>query len=109
MAYFSDGTAAYSECGEVQQVTAHWVYAFGRKFRVAIGRAVSAARPDSIAIPGGLATQGQVSPDLPVNDAEILPPVGSIASGLSQPPRLNGFSSGSVAASRFQGQQQSQF
>jgi hypothetical protein len=109
VAYFSDRTAAYSECGEVQHVTAHWVYAFGRKFRVAVGRAVSPARPDSPFLPGGLAMQGQMSPDLPVNDAEIIPPVGSIASGLSQPPRLNGFSSGSVAASHFQGQQQSQF
>ncbi len=112
MVFFSDGSTAYSDAGEVTQVSPHWVIAFGRRYRVIVGRSVSYADSNSFSQRDRVDPQNassfsdsQVSDDRPVNQAIILPSVNSQASAMVPPPRLNGFSGQSSVASHFQSQQ----
>jgi len=101
--FFSDGSTAYGDAGEVQKIESHWVTAFGRRYRIIVGRAVSPAleidssfsqrgRGLQIESPDAYISQGQVSEPAPVNDAEILPSINSQASGIPPTPRINGVS-----------------
>jgi hypothetical protein len=114
-AFFSDGSTAYSDAGEISQIQPHWVTAWGRRYRVIVGHAVSSVletgnfsqRDRSMAMndSDGYVSQGQVSDPVPVNDAEILPSVNSQASGIPVTPRINGISN---IGSHFQNQNPSQ-
>jgi hypothetical protein len=107
-AYLSDGRVAYSDAGEIQQVTKHSLFAFGRVFRVVTGNSLAPEAPRldmgrSVEMPGVMATPPAPVPAEPAvvrAGVEILPAVNSIASGMQPPQAINGFGSGNMVASR---------
>jgi hypothetical protein len=92
--YFSDGSTAFSDSGEVVQITPHFVTCWGRKFRVILGHATTSQ--------ASTATMhydyGQVSEDPPVNQVDVLPSIHS--QGGLPPPSLGGISQMSNAQVR---------
>lgn len=95
-AFFSDGSTAYGSEGEIQKISGHWVYAFGKKYRLCGSPACSTSSRISDDYRQGdhIVDYGQNDlPDAPVNDAEILPSINSAASGIPPAPRINGLSS----------------
>jgi len=102
IAFFSDGSTAYGSEGEIQKISGHWVYAFGKKYRLCGSPARSqSSRPrDDYAQSDHIVDYGQNNlPDAPVNDAEILPSISSQASAIVSPPRINGIGSMSFSQS----------
>ncbi len=94
--YFSDGSTAFSDAGEVDQVTPHFVTCWGRKFRVVLGHPLPlASQYQSQAFHQDY---GQISEDPPVNQVDLLPTIHS--QGGSPPPSLGGISQMNVSQSR---------
>ncbi len=114
--YLSDGTMAYSDTGEIQRVEKHWVVVFGKRYRIILGHDSLPAPSDgknnfrphgdiqNVAQyqPESYVSQSQVADSRPVNDAEILPSIGSQLSGYSSVPRINGFANMSRSPSQVQ-------
>ena len=99
--FFSDGSTAYSQDGEIQKITHHWVTAFGRRYRVICGRAESPAPSvDSFSQSQAVSVSPSISQSQ--GTVEVLPAVHSQTYGI-QTPRINGLAS--MGQNRFQSQQ----
>jgi len=105
-AFFSDGSTAFSSEGEIQKIKGRWVYAFGKKYRLCTAPPHSeSSRQDEIADSGHIVDYGQNNlPDVPVNEAIILPSINSQVSAIPQTPRINGLASMPSSPGASQGQ-----